>query len=156
MDVFIFTIKPFFAHRIFTGKKKFELRRYLGYDVKTGDRIIVYVSGRIKAFIGEFIAGRVITGSAEYVIKTVSNIPNAGVSNNDFKYIAGATRAMAIEIVEPMLYDQLIELKQVRRIFPDFMPPPSMKLIDRNDPILLLLFDRMTAKNVKTTREKST
>ncbi|MEM4880357.1 MAG: DNA-binding protein, partial [Desulfurococcaceae archaeon] len=65
-------------------------------------------------------------------------------------------RAMAIEIVEPMLYDQLIELKQVRRIFPDFMPPPSMKLIDRNDPILLLLFDRMTAKNVKTTREKST
>ncbi len=69
MAIYLFSIKPVYAYRIFTSVKKYELRRHMGFEVRRGDRIILYVSGRVKSLMGEFTAGRVITGTPEEVWK---------------------------------------------------------------------------------------
>ncbi|ADV65594.1 DNA-binding protein [Desulfurococcus mucosus] len=142
MQVYLFSIKPVYAYRVFTGSKKFELRRFLGLSVERGDRVILYVTGRVKAVMGEFTAGRVIRGRPEYVWKRLKAIGDTGVSGEDYRYIAGSRDAMAIEVVDPLMYRQPIRLQALRRVFPDFNPPMSMRLLDPLDPVVRMVFDK--------------
>lgn len=38
MATYLFSIRPVYAYRIFTGVKKYELRRYLGFEIERGMR----------------------------------------------------------------------------------------------------------------------
>ncbi|MEM1843851.1 MAG: DNA-binding protein, partial [Desulfurococcaceae archaeon] len=73
MNVLVIPIKPVFAYRIFTGRKKYDLRKLSknGVPVKTGDRAVLYVTGSVKAFMGEYTVGNVIVGTPEYIVKTL-------------------------------------------------------------------------------------
>ncbi|WP_448577133.1 DNA-binding protein [Thermosphaera sp.] len=143
MAIYLFSIKPVYAYRVFTGVKKYELRRYMGFEVRRGDRIILYVSGRVKSLMGEFTAGRVITGSPEEVWRKLSRIHDSGVGEGDFKYIKGSRQAMAIEVLNPIVYPTPIDIETLRRILPDFNPPLSMRMLDENDPLIKLIIRRI-------------
>lgn len=143
MVTYLFSIKPIYAYRIFTGVKKYELRRYVGFEIEHGDEIILYVSGRVKSIMGEFTAGRVIKGAPEEVWKKLSRIPNTGVGEGDYKYIKGSRQAMAIEVLNPLVYPSPVELNTLRRILPDFNPPLSMRMLDENDPLIELIVKRV-------------
>jgi len=147
--IYMFTIKPVYAYRIFTGVKKFELRRFLGLRIEEDDRIILYVTGRVKAIMGEFTAGRVIRGPPEYVWRKLKTYGDIGVSGEDYSYISGSKDAMAIEVVNPLMYRQPIKLSLLRRIFPDFNPPMSVKMLDPYDPVVRLVIDRALELSVK-------
>ncbi|MCY0867921.1 MAG: DNA-binding protein [Desulfurococcus sp.] len=142
MRVFIFSIKPVYAYRIFTGSKRFELRRFLGRYVERGDRIVLYVTGRVKAIMGEFTAGDVIKGPPEYIWRRLEALEYTGVLAGDYRYISGSKTAMAIEVVNPLMYKQPIPLRTIRRIFPDFNPPMSMRELDPFDPVVELLLNK--------------
>ncbi|AFL67270.1 DNA-binding protein [Desulfurococcus amylolyticus] len=154
MNTFIFSIKPVYAYRIFTGVKKFELRRFLGLYVDEGDRVILYVTGRVKAVMGEFTAGRVIKGHPEYVWKKLRSLGDTGVSGEDYSYISGSKNAMAIEVVNPLMYRQPIKLVALRRIFPDFNPPMSMRILDPFDPVVKIVFDKARKLSMSNTGER--
>ncbi|MEM4748427.1 MAG: DNA-binding protein [Thermosphaera sp.] len=143
MATYLFSIRPVYAYRIFTGVKKYELRRYLGFEIERGDEIVLYVSGRVKSIMGEFTAGRVIRGSPEEVWRRLSRIPDAGVGEGDYKYIKGSRQAMAIEVLNPLVYPSPVDLTTLRRIIPDFNPPLSMKMLDENDPLIELIIRRV-------------
>ena len=66
-NIYLMSIKPKFAFEIFSGKKKYELRRWIGVPVSSGSIIVVYVSGSVRAIMGEFKVGRVIEGDAKYL-----------------------------------------------------------------------------------------
>jgi len=138
-EIYLISIKPRYAYRIFTGVKKYELRRYLGLKPSTGSLMIVYVSGKVKAVLGEFKAGRVFYGSPEEIWSILRNIGDTGVGLDDFKYIQGSKQALAIEIVEPKLYYKPLKLDELRRIIPGFEPPLSMVRIDEYDPVYELV-----------------
>ncbi len=150
MAIYIFSIKPVYAYRIFTGVKKYELRRYMGFEVRRGDRIILYVSGRVKSLMGEFTAGKVITGTPEEVWKRLSKILDTGVGEGDFKYIKGSRQAMAIEVLNPIVYPTPVELETLRRILPDFNPPLSMRQLDEDDPLIKLVIRRIRERFEKS------
>lgn len=150
MTTFLMPIKPKFAYRIFTGVKKYDLRKTWESTpiVKRGDRVILYVSGRVKAFMGEYIVGDVLVGSPEYIIRLLSRNPASGVSEEDFEYIRGSPLALAMEITNPLVYVKPIELKCVLRILPDFNPPLKLQKLDEYEPILVMLFDKVRLSSI--------
>ncbi|MEM1641613.1 MAG: DNA-binding protein [Desulfurococcaceae archaeon] len=143
MKVLVIPIKPVFAYRIFTGKKRYDLRKLVRrVDIRVGSRVVVYVSGRVKAFMGEYTVGRVVQGPPDYIIKVLSEDPDAGVGEEDYSYIRGAKQAVAMEVVNPIVYKKPVELKPVLHLFPDYQPPLGIQELDAHEPVVVLVFDR--------------
>lgn len=142
-------IKPVFAYRIFTRRKKFDLRKVVReVRVRPGDRVVMYVSGKVKSFMGEYTVGRVIQGPPDYIEQVLREIPDAGVGVEDFGYIKGANRAIAIEVLNPVVYRSPIELKPILRLFPDYQPPLGIQELDPYEPIVVLVFDRARKQTI--------
>ncbi len=137
--IYLISIRPQFAYQIFRGVKKFELRRWANTPVPEGAVMVVYVSGNIRAIMGEFKVGKVIEGNAIDVWREVMKHPSPGVDSDDWPYIRGAQRALALEVVEPAMYPRRISLDELRRIIPGWMPPLSYKLLKEGDPTYELL-----------------
>jgi predicted transcriptional regulator len=138
-EIYLMSIRPKYARAIFSGVKKFELRKLSGTPpVSEGSIIVVYVSGNVKSIVGEFEAGRVYKASPE-VIWSIASGPEKGIGEDAWDYIKGARKAMAIEVRNPRLYPRPITLEEVRRIIPGWMPPMSYRQIEEGDPILELI-----------------
>lgn len=146
--VYLMSIKPKFAYQIFTGVKKFELRRSIGLDIEPGSRVVLYVSGKVKAILGEFTVGRVIEGTAEYVWKTIRQYGDVGIDSDDWPYIKGAKKAIAIEVLNPVMYDRPIKLDEIKRVIPGFMPPLSYRILYEGEPLYELLLKKIVKKKV--------
>lgn len=134
----LMSIRPRFAERILKGIKKFELRRYI-FPIPERSRIIVYASSPIKAIIGEFEAGRVFKASPETVWQFVNTFPDSGIEDEDWKYIKGARYALAIEVVNPVYYEEPIPLEVIRKYIPSFAPPMSYQIVRPGTPLAQLL-----------------
>lgn len=133
------SIKPKFAYQIFTGKKRFELRRYIGVDIEEGSKVILYVSGNVRAIMGEFTVGQVIKGSSLYVWNRALKYRDAGLDEDDWPYIRGSKIALAIEVREPKMYRRPISLSEIRKIIPNFMPPLSYRVLHVNEPLHMVI-----------------
>lgn len=144
MYIYVTPIKPIFAYRIFTRRKKYDLRKmktsYL--DMKPGSRVVLYVTGGVKAFMGEYTIGRVITGTPDYILKILTGYSDTGIGEEDFKYIAGSRQAIAIEVVDPVIYRKPLSIKDALKIIPDYNPPLGIQRLDIYEPIVILLFNK--------------
>ena len=141
--IYLMSIKPQYARAIFSGRKKFELRKLVGVPpIEEGSIIVVYSSGKVKAIIGEFRAGRVLIATPERVWASVSR-PGTGIGEDAWAYVRGARRAMAIEVRDPVLYPRPVTLEEIRRIIPGWMPPFSFRRLEEGDRILELLIRRL-------------
>ena len=105
--------------------------------------MVVYASGNVRAIVGEFRVGRVIRGSAEEVWRRVTSERGSGVGGDAWRYIRGAERAMALEVVEPVLYPRRVGLEEIRRIVPGWNPPLSYKLLREGEPVYELVVRRL-------------
>ncbi|MCD6409419.1 MAG: ASCH domain-containing protein [Candidatus Verstraetearchaeota archaeon] len=123
-SLILMSIKPRFGEQILAGVKKIELRRMF-QPVVRGDRVILYFSSPVKALVGEFTAGEVYSGAVEEVKRLVKKMGEVGVGEEDWLYVVGARRALAIEVMEPKRYPRMVPLEVLRRRIPGFMPPMS-------------------------------
>jgi len=138
-EMYLMSIKPKFAYQIFTGKKKYELRRHIGINIEEHSTIILYVSGKVKAVMGEFLAGKVLIGSPVYVWEKITCLPDSGLDEDDWPYIEGSRLAMAIEVLKPKVYRRPISLAELRNIIPNFMPPLSYREISSYEPLYFIV-----------------
>ncbi len=120
----LMSIKPKFGEQILAGMKKIELRKMF-QPIARGDRILLYFSSPVKALVGEFTAGEVYSGAVEEVKRLVKKMGGVGIGEEDWLYVAGARRALAIEVVEPKRYPRMVSLEDLRKRIPGFMPPMS-------------------------------
>lgn len=142
-EMYLISIKPKYAYRIFAGVKKYELRRWFGVKPQPGSLMIVYVSGNIRSLIGEFKAGKVLYGTPSKIWEIVTSQPNTGIFPEDKSYIVGGNPAIAIEILEPRLYRRPVTLDEIRRIIPDFTPPLSFRELYPHEPLYRLLIRKL-------------
>lgn len=150
-SIYIFSIRPEYAEAIFSGRKKFELRRGKGKDLIKGGLAIVYVSGRVKAILGEFTIGRIIRGPPEKIWRYVRKKNEKGISPESWKFIAGAKTAIAIEVLSPKLYEKPVSLREIREVLPTWTPPMGYSKINKNEPIYQIFLSKLlTSKEVKT------
>jgi len=139
VDMYLASIRPKYAYRIFTGMKKYELRRYFGLKPSKGSIMVVYASGSVKAILGEFIVGEVLFGKPSEIWDMLMDIKDAGVGLDDYSYIKGSRYALAIEIDRTITYKKPITLDTIRNIIPDFNPPMSFRILRSDEPLYELI-----------------
>jgi len=140
---FLMSIRPQFAYQILRGEKKFELRRRISTPVAPGSVVVIYASGSVKALVGEFLVGRVYSGTAEEVWRQVMMHPSPGVDRDDWPYIRGSKRAMALEVERVLVYPVQVSLRELRRIIPGWQPPISYKVLREGEPLYELVVKKL-------------
>jgi len=127
------SIKPKYGLEILRGRKKVELRGSVG-SITSGDVVVLYLSSPVQAISGEFRVGRVVFGVDE-IKKLVEGLKDPGVDEEDWSYLIGRRRPMAIEVLDPLEYDVKVTLHALRSELPGFRPPRSYRVLRPAEPL---------------------
>ena len=114
MTLWVFPIKPLFARQIYSGVKKYELRRRV--KVKPGNIIVLYETAPVKAITGEFVAGSVRLEKAEAVKAEVLRGLIPGCDERDLPYIGERGEVAIIEVLSPKRYRYPLTLSELERV----------------------------------------
>lgn len=137
-NILLISVKPKYAEKIFSGKKKVELRRVRS-RLEKDDLVLVYVSSPRKALVGSFEVEHIIqieiqksSKELNQLWKQVKNI--AGISSKEFKsYYHGASIMVGIFVKNLKTLPEPIELTQLREIIPEFRPPQNYRYLKENE-----------------------
>lgn len=130
VNILLLSIKPEYAHKIFSGEKTVELRR-VRTRLNTGDLVLIYVSSPRKALVGTFEVERISQIKLEEVPRDLNKFwtqvkDKAGISSEKFEdYYRGASLVVGIFVRNVITFDAPIDLKQLRQKMPKFKPPQS-------------------------------
>jgi len=116
----LLSIKPEYANKIFSGEKKFEFRKrvFKNLEVQT---IVVYSTMPVGKIIGEFSIKHIHQDSPETIWHKTKGF--SGIDENFFnEYYDGRDTAFAIEVDNPILYEEPINPKEK---FTNFTAPQS-------------------------------
>src|SRR5689334_10637728 len=117
------SIKPTFSDRIFSGEKRFELRR-TPVRLEEGDIVVVYASSPVKAVVGGFTVSGIKRGDVQYLRRHDGK--DFGVSHAEYtSYFDGADVAHAIEVGERIQLEP-VSLDDLRHRYDGFRPPQSV------------------------------
>ena len=135
MKTFLLSIKPKYGYAILEGKKKFELRKCVSSVIQPGDLVIMYFSSPVKAIVGYFRAGRVFVSTPEELRKTLANMGDTGVDEEDWTYVYGYKKVMAIEVKNPRRC-RVVTLEELRKL--GFRPPISYVVLKEEKAKILI------------------
>jgi len=127
------SIKPKYGLEILRGRKKVELRGFVG-TIASGDVVVLYLSSPVQAIGGEFRVGRVVFGVDE-IKRLVEGLKDPGVDEEDWSYLIGRRRPMAIEVLDPLEYELKVTLQALRSEVPGFKPPRSYRVLRPTEPL---------------------
>ncbi len=122
MQMLLMSIRPRFSDQILSGSKHFELRRR-PLRIQPGAKVVIYASAPLRAVVGAFVAGGILTRSVTALWDELS--AQLGVARAEYDgYFAGAQVGHAIAVgarirIEP------IPLHVMRQRRPGFRPPQS-------------------------------
>ena len=129
----LMSIKPKYGLEILRGRKKVELRGFVG-TIASGDVVVLYLSSPVQAIGGEFRVGRVVFGVDE-IKRLVEGLKDPGVDEEDWSYLIGRRRPMAIEVLDPLEYELKVTLRALRSEVPGFKPPRSYRVLRPTEPL---------------------
>lgn len=122
MQQMLMAIRPEYSKRIFSGEKRFELRRGR-VRAAPGDIVWIYEAAPTKAVVGAFEVGRVLYDK----LTTIWHEYNLWLGVNEKEYAAyfvDCSQGCAIEIAA-LLEIEPIPLHVLRQSVPGFRPPQS-------------------------------
>ena len=120
----LLSIKPHFANKIFSGEKKFEFRKVL-FSNKEVSKVVVYATMPVGMIIGEFTIKNIHIDSPNSIWKKTSEF--SGIEESFFKeYYQGRTKAVAIEVTNPVLFKRPINPKEK---YKNFTAPQSFRYL---------------------------
>jgi len=126
-DSLLLSIRPEYACKVFDGTKTVELRR-VKPRVGKGDKVLVYVSAPVKAFVGGFQVCEIIHGPPKQLWKEIKH--EAGITREEFNtYYEGTATAFGIVVDCPWELKQPVPLENLRQHFSRFHPPQSYRYL---------------------------
>ncbi|MFK7800043.1 MAG: ASCH domain-containing protein [Anaerolineae bacterium] len=145
-DVVLFSIKPKFANKIFSGEKTAELRRIRPKQVGRGDLALVYVSSPIKSLVGAFEIENIIEAPVESLWQLLKG--RAGISFEEFtEYFKGAETGVGILFNSCWQLAEPVELKELREASNTFNPPQSFRYPSEKE-LSLSFFTKLTSDSL--------
>lgn len=136
----ILSIKPGFVEAIFTGRKRFELRRRRP-EIQAGTVVYVYSTAPQQAIVGRFRCPSVHAAQPSELWTRFG--PFSCVSKEDFfKYFRGVGTGYALEIAEVRAWLEPVSLAALKRVAPRFWPPQFYRRISPAEPLLSCLVAR--------------
>ncbi len=131
----LLSIRPRFVDSIFAGTKTVELRR-VKPRVQTGDLVVVYASGTIKAMVGAFEVAGVTTAKPSSIWRRHNG--GSGLTKREFdSYFAGASVGYAIRIGKSWRLETTVPLGTLHERHAGFRPPQSYHYWNRNELLLI-------------------
>ena len=126
-NALLLSIQSKYADKIFSGKKRVELRR-VRPRLKRGDMVFVYVPSPQKALVGAFEVKRVIEGIPQFFWKDVKE--DAGITLEEFqKYYSGRPLGFAIFLSKTWSFPRSVDLDSLRQVWPEFQPPQGYRYL---------------------------
>jgi len=116
----LLSIKPEYAEKILTGKKRFEFRKavFRNPDVTT---VVIYATKPVGKVLGEFGISEIISECPRTLWRLTSSF--SGITEQFFnEYFRGRDVAYAIKVKEVKRYEEPIELTY---FLPNGCPPQS-------------------------------
>lgn len=124
----LFAIKSIFAEKILSGEKTIELRRVCPINLKSGDMIAIYSSGRDKAIVGVCKVRNVIKLGLEELWERSRN--EASISKNEFSnYFYQREFGYGIEIFEVKKLTRPVSLDDLKRV-KSFVVPQNFRYLN--------------------------
>ncbi len=119
----LLSIKPEFAHEIFSGTKRYEYRKTIfRQKIK---RVVVYASSPVSKIIGEFEIDEILHDEIETLWETTKSF--SGITKDFFfSYFQSRDSGYAIKIKNYKLYDAPMDLRSVY----SSKPPQSFAYVD--------------------------
>lgn len=106
----IFSIKPEYVERIFSGEKKYEFRTTI--CKKTISKIIIYETSPISKIVGEVSVVKILKNTPSNIWKIASL--DAGIEYDSFlKYFSNREYAYAYVLKNPIQYNRQFSLKEL-------------------------------------------
>ncbi|MCH4824435.1 ASCH domain-containing protein [Gramella lutea] len=144
--ILLISVKPEFAEKIMNGEKTIELRKSAPKKVSKDSYILIYVTSPVKELWGICRINNIIkedpfTFWNNYGDKT-------GITETQFKdYYKTNQNAFGIELKDIRNFSKYsIELKQLKKAFPNFMPPQTYSYINSdkiNFSVLKLILNKI-------------
>jgi predicted transcriptional regulator/RimJ/RimL family protein N-acetyltransferase len=121
----ILTIKPMHAANIYSGKKKFELRKTA--PRRAPCKIYLYETDEKRAITGHIIIDRVFTGSPRQIWREISG---KGIEEDRYnKYYEGHDSACVYSIKHAVKYKKPLDVDYLKNEF-DFIVPQHFTYVD--------------------------
>lgn len=106
----LFSIKPEYVMRIFSGEKRFEFRTTV--CKKTISKIIIYETSPVSKIVGEVSVLNILKDTPEKIWNLTCK--NAGIEKSAFmKYFNNRDFAYAYILSNPIKYDRQISLSEL-------------------------------------------
>ncbi len=126
-NALLLSIQSKYAEKIFSGKKRVELRR-VRPRLERGDVVFVYVPSPQKALVGAFEVKRVIEGIPQHFWTDVKQ--DAGMTLEEFqKYYAGRSLGFAIFLSKTWTFSRPVNLDSLKRMWPEFQAPQGYRYL---------------------------
>lgn len=124
----LLSIKPEFVRDIFEGVKLFEYRRSI-FKKAGVTKVVVYSTMPVGKIVGEFRIKQIIKDSPQEIWRKTGMV--SGISKQRFdQYFEGKKTGFALQIMEPLLYDEPIDPKTMFRAF---VAPQSFRYLEENE-----------------------
>lgn len=125
---YVMSFKPIFARKIVSGGKDCEVRTYFGL-IKPGDRVLIYASSPLKAFLGVFNVVDVSTGTYSDIVKYINEQCTKFDEDNwrfiEERYLRHSRRLIALKISDVRMFQRQVSLYDVKVYIREFKPPRS-------------------------------
>lgn len=128
----VLSVKPRFAEKLLEGDKTVELRRVLPRRIAAGDFLLIYSTAPETRFVGFCRVAELLLDSPKALWPKVQR--SAGVTRAEYlRYFGEASRAVAIQVEQPVRLLDDISLEVSRTHAPDFRPPQSFRYLSSLD-----------------------
>lgn len=123
----LFSIKPKYVEKIFSGEKKYEYRKAIFKS--NVNKVVVYCTKPVGMIVGEFEVSEVIEGSPSEIWNKTSH--SSGIKKCFYKeYFNGRNIGYAIIIGNKYRYKNAVDPHE---LFDSFAPPQSFRYLSDED-----------------------
>jgi len=142
--ILLLSIRPIYSEKIFSGKKRVELRR-IRPSVHRGDLVLVYTSSPSCELTGAFVVGAVESATPVRLWAKVRQ--TCGLTRAQYDdYYRGSKKAYGIRIERSWRLEMPLKLACLRRHSARFHPPQSYRYFTPGD--LDILMPTVTAQGL--------
>ena len=119
----LISIRPKYARKILSGRKKVEVRRMFS-EKWEGSKVTIYASGHERSLVGEALIKDVVFDKPENVWERFSD--QIGCTKEEFdKYTESKNKVYAIVLQDAVPYQKSISIKEISSLMKENLRPPQ-------------------------------
>ncbi len=119
----VMSIRPKYARKILSGRKKVEVRRIFSKKWKSS-KVIIYASGRERSLVGEALIKDVVVNRPENIWERFSD--QIGCTKEEFdKYTASKDKVYAIVLEDAVAYHKSMSIEEISSLLKENLRPPQ-------------------------------